>query len=106
MYSSPVQQTAAAHNLEHGYVWIYYQPTGKDALPTDVVSSLQNLASHVKVKMAPYPLDPGRALALAAWNRLQQCPATVTAYQASVLVRSFVDQFEGDGDAPEANLPP
>jgi hypothetical protein len=108
VYSSPVQETAAVHNLEHGYVWIYYQPSGNDALPADVVSSLgQYASSQVKVKMAPYPqLDAGRSLALAAWNRLQQCPAKVTSDQASVLVRSFVDQFRGDGDAPEPNLPP
>ena len=45
------------------------------------------------------------ALALAAWNELQQCPNTVTASQPTGLAESFIDRFRGGGKAPEALVP-
>ena len=105
VYPTPVEQPHAVHNLEHGYILIYYQPDGSDALDSGVQSALEDYAdSQNKVIMAPYPqLDPGQSLALAAWNRLQQCPASITSDDALVLAKSFVDQFREAGEAPEPN---
>lgn len=107
VYDAPVDETAAVHNLEHGYVLIYYRADGPEALPSAVVEGLSSFASaNPKVIMAPYPsLAPGRAFALAAWDELQQCPSSVTPAQATDLARVFVDMFRSGGRAPEASVP-
>lgn len=103
VYTEPVQETQAVHNLEHAYVLIYYRADGPDALPEDVVERLTSLAeSEDKVLMAPYPqLDEGTSLALAAWNKLWECPATVTADQARAIASGFVEAYRGTSNAPE-----
>ncbi|MGH2683410.1 MAG: DUF3105 domain-containing protein [Actinomycetota bacterium] len=107
VYETPVPEENAVHNMEHGYAFIYYRQEGDAALPASVAQALQVLAEREsKVIMAPYPeLEEGRSLALAAWNRLQQCPSTVTPDQATTLAGSFIAQFRGGGDAPEPNVP-
>lgn len=107
VYDAPVDETNAVHNLEHGYVLIYYRADGPEALPSAVVDGLSSFASaNTKVIMAPYPaLARGRALALAAWDELQQCPSSVTPAQATDLARVFVDVFRSGGRAPEPSVP-
>jgi hypothetical protein len=103
VYQTPVPEENAVHNLEHGYVLIYYRSEGQPALPGDVVSGLQGLAEgEDKVILSPNAeLDEGTSLALAAWNRLQRCPSSVSGDQATTLARAFIAQFRGGGDAPE-----
>jgi hypothetical protein len=103
VYTAPVDETAAVHNLEHAYVLIYYRADGPDALPTDVVDELATLAeSEDKVIMAPHPsLDEGTSLAVAAWNKLWECPAGVTADQARTISSGFIEAFRGSNNAPE-----
>ncbi|MGH2591067.1 MAG: DUF3105 domain-containing protein, partial [Actinomycetota bacterium] len=53
VYTTPVEETAAVHNLEHAYVLIYYRAEGADALSADVIDELTGLAeSETKVIMA------------------------------------------------------
>jgi len=103
VYTDPVQETRAVHNLEHAYVLIYFRADGPDALAKDVVERLASLAeSQDKVLMAPYPqLDEGTSLALAAWNKLWECPAAVTADQARTIASGFVEAYRGTSNAPE-----
>jgi len=100
---SPVPETRAVHNLEHAYVLIYYRAEGPDALPQEVVSRLASLAdAQDKVIMAPYPdLPSGTSLALTAWNKLWECPATVTADQARTIASGFIQAYRGTSNAPE-----
>ena len=105
VYTTPIDETAAVHNLEHAYVLIYYRADGPDALPTEVVDELATLAeSEDKVIMAPYdPLEEGTSLALTAWNKLWECPAGVTADQARAIASGFIEAFRGSSNAPEPN---
>jgi hypothetical protein len=105
VYTEPVDETAAVHNLEHAYVLIYYRADGPEALPTDVVDGLATLAeSEDKVIMAPHEsLEEGTSLALAAWNRLWECPAGVTGDQARTIASGFIEAFRGSSNAPEPN---
>lgn len=105
VYTAPVDETAAVHNLEHAYVLIYYRADGPDALPDDVVQELATLTeSEDKVIMAPHPsLDEGASLALAGWNKLWECPAGVTADQARSIASGFIEAFRGSRNAPEPN---
>lgn len=101
----PVLETSLVHNLEHGYVVIYYRPTGEGALPAEVRTDLADLAdSEDKVLLAPYPrLQEGQTLTLTAWAKLQQCPEIEPDEGDAVLsvTRGFIEQFRGGGDAPE-----
>ena len=107
VYTDPVPETNAVHNLEHGYVLIYYGANGDAALPSRVVGPLTDLANGAtKVIMAPFPdLVEGTSLAFAAWNKLQQCPSAVTAEQALGLAEAFIDRFASGGEAPEPSAP-
>jgi Protein of unknown function (DUF3105) len=107
VYGAPVPETRAVHNLEHAYVLIYYRDQGKDALASDVVTRLAQLArSQTKVIMAPYEqLPTGTSLALAAWNKLWECPSSVTATQASTIASGFIHAYRGTSNAPEPRAP-
>ena len=106
VYSEPVSETNAVHNLEHGAVIMYYSQSGDAALPQDVVDRLATIANDGhNVILAPYePLPDGTALALAAWNKLQTCPATTTVSQSATIANGFIDAFVCTSNAPEGNL--
>jgi hypothetical protein len=103
VYTRPLVETRAVHNLEHAFVIVYYRQVGKDALPSVVVGALSAyVRSQDRMLMAPYPqLPSGAALALTAWNKIQTCPATVTADQARTITAGFVEAFRGTSNAPE-----
>jgi uncharacterized protein DUF3105 len=107
VYRQPVPEENAVHNLEHGYVLVYYRRTGKPTLSAKVVDDLERLAkSQSKVIVAPYArLETRKALALVAWNKLQQCPSTIKPDQGDRLARAFIAQFRSGGDAPEPAAP-
>jgi hypothetical protein len=102
--TAPVQETSAVHSLEHGEILIYYRADGDGALPADAISSLAEVAnSSENTKLAPYPdLPGGTSLALAAWNKLQTCPGTITADQAKSVAYGFEFAFACTGNAPES----
>jgi Protein of unknown function (DUF3105) len=115
VYSSPQPENHLVHSLEHGAVEIYYVASGSDALPQGVVGELQTIAQGRKVIMtpAPEPLDPvtvggktfATSVAFAAWDRLRQCPSTITVDQANVIARGFINEFTDGDNAPEAGRP-
>jgi len=103
VYTRPLVETRAVHNLEHAFVIVYYREVGRDALPKDVVEALATyVRSQDRMLMAPYPqLPQGAALALTAWNKIQTCPATVSVDQAKTITAGFVEAFRGTSNAPE-----
>lgn len=107
VYTSPVEETAAVHNLEHSYVLIYYRAEGDDALSAEVVDDLARLAEEeTKVIMAPHPsLDEGTSLAVAAWNKLWECPSGVGESQALTIASGFIEAYRGTSNAPEPGAP-
>jgi hypothetical protein len=107
VYTQPVQETRAVHNLEHAYVLVYYRADGPDALPADVVQALGPLVNaQFKTIMAPFPdLPTGTSFALLAWNKLWTCPSTITASQARTMTSGFIQAFRGTGNAPEPGAP-
>ena len=112
VYTTAQPETNMVHSLEHGAVEIYYDSSGPNRLPTEIVGELQTLAQGKKVIMTPAPeaLDAGSAggrtvitsVAFAAWDRLRQCPSSITVAQANVIARSFIDRFTDADSAPEA----
>ena len=100
VYFEPVDEAALVHNLEHGYVLIYYVA---ELLDSDVLERLTALAElEDKVIMAPYDLGPDTALAFVAWRRIQTCGPNVTPDEAEVQAAAFIGSFRGPaGVAPE-----
>ena len=106
VYTAPIQETNAVHNLEHGAVIMYYRQSGDGALPPAIVARLTTIAneSH-NVTLAPYtPLPDGTALALTAWNKLQTCPSTVSGPQTTTIAKGFIEAFVCTSNAPEGKL--
>ncbi|MGZ5212928.1 MAG: DUF3105 domain-containing protein [Actinomycetota bacterium] len=106
VYTAPIQETNAVHNLEHGAAILYYRQAGDGALPRAIVDRLTTIADDSNnVILAPYAqLPDGTALALTAWNKLQTCPDTVTGPQARDIARGFIQAFVCTSNAPEGKL--
>lgn len=106
VYTAPIQETNAVHNLEHGAVILYYRQSGDGALTQAIVDRLTTVANDSNnVILSPYEqLPDASALALTAWNKLQTCPGTVTGPQAAEIVRGFIQAFVCSGNAPEGSL--
>ena len=97
VYSQPVRNENAVHSLEHGTVWITYQP----GLSTADVQKLETALGTVKDKktiLSPYPGLPA--------------PVVVTVWNAQLDLKNASDPrlqdflgFYGDGHtAPEAAM--
>jgi hypothetical protein len=106
VYDGAVPEANGVHNLEHGYVLVYYQPDGPQALPDAVREELAGLVEgQDQVIMAPYPkLEEGN-LALVAWRHLQT--ATVpdgesAPEDAAILTQYFIEKYRDGPQAPEA----
>jgi hypothetical protein len=107
VYEQPIPEPQAVHNLEHGYVLLYYQSEGDAALPDDAREELADLAdAEEKVLLAPYDgLQEDTGLGLTAWRKLQTCPAPENPEDAVAVARGFIEQFRSGGLAPEPNVP-
>ena len=106
VHTDPIREENAVHNLEHGYVILYYRADGPEALGQDVVDRLAQVAEgQDKVLLAPYPdLEKGTSLAIIAWNKLWECPADVSPNDAATMANSFIEAYRGTSNAPEGNV--
>ena len=95
-YSEPMPAEFAVHSLEHGAVWIVYQP----GLPADQLDVLNRLAKPAdKVLVSP--------------SETQQSPITLTAWGNRLALDStndprlaqFVAEFGGSFNVPEPGGP-
>jgi hypothetical protein len=64
IYTNPIHNEHAVHSLEHGAVWITYQPE----LPAADVQRLHALAADDYMLLSPYPGLPAPVVAT-AWNQ-------------------------------------
>ena len=91
-YSSPVRNENAVHSMEHGAVWITYQPD----LPSDQVEVLRNLAhDNTYVLVSPFPDSPAPVVASAWGKQLQLDSAN------DPRLEQFVSAFREGPQAPE-----
>jgi hypothetical protein len=104
VFDQPVPEANIVHNLEHGYILVYYAQEGENALDDDIRSALEDMVEDEanKVIMAPYP-DLANSFDLVAWGQLQTCDPGEDADpdDAATVLQSFVDQFRAGGLAPE-----
>ena len=101
IYDQPVPNPNAVHSLEHGAVWVTYQPS----LPQAEVSALRSLVqskyrgTQRYLILSPYPGDPA-PIVVSAWGaqlRLQS--------QSDPRLAQFIGHFEGGGQGGEPGGP-
>ena len=95
----------AVHNLEHGYVLMYYRPA---LVPPATIDALAALArTEEKVMLARYEqLPPKAAVAFVAWQRLRVCSEAGHPDGMVRVARDFIGRFRGDaGVAPQPQGP-
>ena len=63
-YDAPVQEEAAVHSLEHGAVWITYDP----ALPAEQVAQLQDMAAENSFLLVSPRDDLPTPVVASAWG--------------------------------------
>lgn len=89
-YSDPVLEEMAVHTLEHGAIWITYQPD----LPAADIDALEGFTRSNQVMSSPYPgLDS--PVVLTAWARRLPLDTVDTA-----VIDQFIRAFR-DATAPE-----
>jgi hypothetical protein len=95
-YDEPIRQEHLVHDLEHGAVWLAYDPD----LPSADLAVLEALAASAKVVAAPYPdLADGEAVVATAWARQLRLPTV-----DDERLEQFVVQYEDGSQAPEAGV--
>ena len=94
VYTSPVTEERAVHNLEHGGVIIYYNcPENSCA---DNVASLSSLVRNTdETILAPYP-DMDAKFALVAWTFVEK----LDAYDEAK-INAFIEAHKNSPNSPE-----
>ena len=92
VYEEPVRNENAVHALEHGAVWITYQP----ALDAGAIDDLERYGRRSEVIVSPYP-DLDSPIVLSSWGRQLRLDAVDDA-----VIDQFYDAFH-DRTAPEPN---
>jgi hypothetical protein len=92
IYTSPVRNENAIHSLEHGAVWITYQP----GLPQSAVQHLISVVhGHSYVILSPYPGLPTPVVASAWGLQLKLQSAT------DPRIAQFIQKYANGPQAPE-----
>jgi hypothetical protein len=95
IYDKPVQNENAVHSLEHGAVWITYEPS----LPKADVDELKSYIDGSYIFMSPYP-DQGAPIALTAWGtQLKLQSAT------DPRIDEFITKYRQGPQTPEPQAP-
>jgi len=92
VYSEPQQNENAVHSLEHGAVWVTYDP---DLVDEDGVAALRDELPSTYVILSPYPGLPAPVVASAWGNQVQLDGVDDTR------LGDFVDKFWKSAQAPE-----
>jgi hypothetical protein len=104
VYQQQPPEETAIHNLEHGYVIVYYSDEDENALDDEIVSALEDMVSdQTEVLMSPYAglSEPVHFL---AWGARQACdpPADSDPEDIVFLAEAFIDEWKNGQFAPEA----
>ncbi len=96
VYTQPIPNENAVHSLEHGVVWITYEP----ALAADELQKLQNLTRQSGYRLlSPYPGLPS-PIVLSAWGYQLQLE---NADDPRIL--DFIEAYEQNPSGPEPGAP-
>jgi Protein of unknown function (DUF3105) len=91
-YSTPIENEAAVHSLDHGAVWVTYRPD----LSQGELDTLRNLAREAYVLVSPYE-GLSAPVIVTAWRNQLDLEGT-----DDPRLRQFVDQFRVSETAPRS----
>lgn len=92
VYSQPQQNENAVHALEHGAVWVTYDP---DVATDEDIAALRNAIPDQYTILSPYPGQPAPFMA-SAWGAQIEMESVSDARLAQ-----FIDRYWKSADAPE-----
>ncbi len=92
IYTEPVPAENAVHSLEHGAVWVAYNP---DAVTGDELSALQDALPDTYSVVSPVP-DLQAPVVASAWGEQVELDGV-----DDERLQQFVDKFWKGGSAPE-----
>ena len=92
IYDQPQQNENAVHALEHGAVWITYDP---DALSDSEIETLRNEAPSTYSVLSPYPGLPAPVV-ISAWSAQVQLDGV-----DDPRLEQFIQKYWKSGNAPE-----
>jgi hypothetical protein len=92
IYTEPQQNENAVHALEHGAVWVTYNP---DELTADEITALQNSLPETYIVMSPYPGLQAPVVASAWGNQIELDGVD------DPRLADFVTKFWRSADVPE-----
>ena len=93
IYADPVDSSLAVHSLEHGAVWLAYQPD----LATEKVAELQDMVrGESYVVMSPFP-DLQSEVVMSSWGKQLVIDAI-----PDEGIEQFIDRYQGEGPEPGA----
>ena len=96
VYDEPLVDENAVHSLEHGAVWVTYDPA-HDADEVEALEALADGETHVLVSPHPDQVDP---IIVSAWG------AQMSALSADdPRIDAFIDEFQEGPDTPEPGAP-
>ena len=96
VYTSPVAHENAVHGLEHGAVWLTYQP----ALSADQIAALANdAANQTHILVSPYPGQTAPVIASAWGVQLELDSAT------DPRLKQFIKAYQRGPQTPEPGAP-
>jgi hypothetical protein len=96
VYDEPQVDEHAVHSLEHGAIWITYDPAETS---DDELEALRELTPATYAILSPYP-GIGPAMAISAWGA--QLRFTDPADPA---VQDFIDTYKESASSPEPGAP-
>ncbi|MFD1715394.1 DUF3105 domain-containing protein [Amnibacterium flavum] len=96
VYSEPVPNENAVHALEHGAVWLTYDP---DAVSDDDIAELRSLMPSTYAVLSPFP-DMDTAVAVSAWDAQLKLDSV-----DSDAISAFFEEYWQSEDAPEPGAP-
>ncbi len=104
VYTQQPPEQTAVHNLEHGYVIVYYSNEGENALDQEIVTALEELVEgETEVLMSPYQ-GLSEPLYLVAWGARQSIapPEGANPQDVVLVAEAFIDEWKNGQYAPEA----
>jgi len=96
VYAEPIPNENGVHSLEHGVIWITYQPD----LPADQLAQLETLTRQSAYRLlSPYPGLPSKIVASAWGYQLQLEQAD------DPRLEKFIRAYEQNPQGPEPGAP-
>ena len=93
IYTDPVDESLAVHSLEHGAVWLAYQPD----LAAEKVAELQDrVRGESYVLMSPFPGLQGEVV-MSSWGKQLVIDAV-----HDEGIEQFIERYKGEGPEPGA----